>query len=171
MSGDEDVVEIDLRSDGSCLAEPTCSRDPGQWNDNIEAGNNHGGRITGLYPLCETSDSSDEVAFGGELGSGQRIQYVGCYSDELGNDGEHTAADGHTMGDCEYNAANGVNDGSAMNHVYAQDGTHTQSTGLGRCRDLNGAHFGMGAEASPEKCAELCVGYAYFGLQYYNHCL
>ena len=70
---------------------------------------------------------------------------------------EHTAADGHTMGDCEYNAANGVNDGSAMNHVYAQDGTHTQSTGLGRCRDLNGAHFGMGAEASPEKCAELCA--------------
>ena len=167
VSGDEDVVEMDMRSHRG--------GEGGLWNDGIEAGNNHAGYMSGMYPLCETSDSSDEVAFGGELGSGQRIQYVGCYSDELGHDGEHTEAsgfyEGHTMGDCEYNAANGINDGSAMNHVYAQDGTHTQSTGLGRCRDLNGAHFGMGAEASPEKCAELCAGYAYFGLQYYNHCL
>ena len=28
----------------------------------------------------------------------------------------------------------------------------------------------MGEEASPAKCAELCAGYAYFGVQFHNQC-
>eukprot|EP01052_Picozoa_sp_SAG31_P068350 SAG31_NODE_27160_length_430_cov_1.087613_1_plen_130_part_01 len=31
-------------------------------------------------------------------------------------------------------------------------------------------YFDMGDEASPAKCAELCAGYMYFGLQYGNQC-
>lgn len=30
--------------------------------------------------------------------------------------------------------------------------------------------FAMGTEASPEKCSEMCAGFAYFGLQFYDQC-
>ena len=113
----------------------------------------------GNVPLCETADSSSEVALDGSLGGGRRIQYLGCFNDALGRDGDNPndsgLDEGHSMGDCE---AGVNNDGSATN-------------GAGRCRDLNGRYFNMGAEAGPEKCAELCAGYAYFGLQFYNQCL
>ena len=46
VTGDEDVVEMDCRAIGE--------QEPGRWNDNIEEGNNHAGRISGFYPLCET---------------------------------------------------------------------------------------------------------------------
>jgi hypothetical protein len=47
VHGDEDVAELDCRAIGDQPA--------GRWNDNIEEGNNHAGRISGFYPLCESS--------------------------------------------------------------------------------------------------------------------
>jgi hypothetical protein len=32
-------------------------------------------------------------------------------------------------------------------------------------------YFDMGDSGSPDKCAQLCAGYVYFGLQYSNQCV
>ena len=62
VAGDEDVVEMDLR---------TFTGGIGKWNDNIEAGNNHAGTfITGFYPVCESS-----------VDKPPDITYLGCFKD------------------------------------------------------------------------------------------
>ena len=100
-----------------------------------------------MYPLCETSDSSDEIAFSDELGDGQRIQYLGCFNDELDKDG-----------DGQRDCGNNDND----NVEYGLDGLPVPNPNVGECRDLSGPHFVMAEASGKAKCAELCAGYAYF---------
>ena len=118
----------------------------------------------GQVPLCETSDSSDEVALGDELGDGQRIQYLGCFVDDLDSDGNGEGDCGETCNaECNVPGNGGCMSGTCAGF--------SQGCCAGDCRDLSGAVFQMGEDPSPEKCAELCAGYAYFGLQFYNQCL
>lgn len=142
VTGDEDAVELDCRPiDGDGTA--------GRWNDNIEAGNNHAGRITGMYPLCET------VAYART----ETLTYVGCFKDEGDADGDGTI-------DC-------AQEGSAAQQpttIYNPDGTDAGVTSVGRCRDLNGAFFSMGDNSGKDICSELCAGYVYFGIQNANEC-
>ena len=164
VSGDQDVSSIDIRP----LDGPGTE---GRWNDNIESGGNFGSAgadycpdrnncMAGFLPLCETADSSDEVAFDGSLGSGQRIQYLGCFHDALDRDGGNTDLGwtGDLEGDCEQTCI-------------GDDIPDDERVCTGACRDLSGPSFNMGVESSPQKCAELCAGYSYFGLQDYNQCL
>ena len=117
----------------------------------------------GKVPLCETSDSIDEVALDGSLGDGQRIQYLGCFVDDLDGDGDGQGDCGQTCNEqCNVPGVGGCTGPNCAGF--------SQGCCAGDCRDLSGAVFHMGEEASPHKCAELCAGYAYFGLQDYNQC-
>ena len=86
----------------------------------------------GQVPLCETSDSSDEVALGDELGDGQRIQYLGCFVDDLDSDGNGEGDCGETC-NAECNVAG---NGGCVSGTCAG---FSQGCCAGDCRDRSGA--------------------------------